>query len=52
MVIKVHFKYFIEYDHNGKIRTLFIKLPRMTGCAEHFKDGNKTRPLRVIEKNC
>ena len=42
-------KYFIGYDNNDDLRSLYIKLPQMTGYAKYF-DSNKTMSFKVIDK--
>ena len=42
-------KYFIGYDNNDDFRSLYIKLPQMTGYAKYF-DSNKTMSFIVIDK--
>ena len=42
-------KYFIGYNDNNDIRSLYIKLFQIIGCAKYF-DSNKTKSFDVIDK--
>ena len=48
MVKKSSFKYFIGYDDNDNIRSLYIKLPQMIGYAKYF-ESNKTTSFKITE---
>ena len=48
---KSSFKYFIEYNDDGDIRPLHIKLPQMIGYAKYF-GTNKRMSFKVIDKKC
>ena len=42
-------KYFIGYNDNNEIKTIYIKLPQMVGYAKYF-DENETMCFKVIDK--
>ena len=46
---KNSFKYFIGYNDNDVIRSLWLRLPQMTGYARKF-DENETMSFRVNNK--
>ena len=48
---KSSFKYFIEYNDDGVIRSLCIKLPQMIGYVKCF-ESNKTMSFRLLIKKC
>ena len=48
MVKKNSYKYFIRYNDDDAISTLFIKLPQMIGYVKHF-DSNKAISFKVID---
>ena len=45
---KKSFKYLIGYNYNDEIKTLFIRLPQITGSAKFF-DNAKSMPFKVNE---
>ena len=47
LMVKKHFKYFIEYNDHGYIGLLCIKLPPTIEYVKNF-DSNKTMFLRLL----
>ena len=47
---KNSFKYFIGYDNNYNIRSLFIRLLQMIEYAKYFENNSKIMSFKVIDK--